>query len=155
MLALVAVLLIVLAPMVSRWIVHGAGPAHVEALSTVEHRHAAPQDHTKGHGLVDAASTKAGHSAHDHQAMAMPANSDDPVPPPPAHLPGKDPHAGHDMGVDCEYCLIAARMLSLLVALLVALIGLRPARYVRASTLPWRASIAPGHLGARGPPLPV
>ena len=155
MLALVAVLLIVLAPMVSRWIAHGAGPAHAEAVSTVEHSHAAPPDHTKGHGVVDTASTKPEHSAHDHHAMAMPASGDDPVLQPPSDLPGKDPHAGHDMGVDCEYCLIAARMLTLLVALLVALIGLRPARFVRASTLPWRASIAPGHLGARGPPLPV
>lgn len=155
MLALVAALLIVLAPMVSRWILHGAEPAHAEALSTVELSHAAPQDRTKGHGLVDTASTEAGHSAHDHHAMAMPANSDGPVPQPPAHLPGKDPHTGHDMGVDCEYCLIAARMISLLVALLIALIGLRPARFVQAFNLPWRAGIAPGHLGARGPPLPV
>lgn len=64
----------------------------------------------------------------------------------------KDSHADHDMGVDCDYCLIAARMVSLLVALLIALIGWRPPIFARAWTLSWSNSIAAGHLGARGPP---
>jgi len=56
------------------------------------------------------------------------------------------------MGVDCEYCLIAARMISLLVALLLAM-AIWPAVFRALFGLVDRRRIrAPGTLGARGPP---
>lgn len=56
------------------------------------------------------------------------------------------------MGVDCEYCLIAARMISLLVAVLL-LIALWPAVFrALAGRVVARQSPSPGTLGARGPP---
>lgn len=88
---------------------------------------------------------------HDHHAMA--AHAEVRLQQDRTGNSRNDPHAGHDMGVDCDYCLIAARMVSLLVALLLALIGWRPPRFARAWTLRWGSSIAAGHLGARGPPL--
>ena len=57
------------------------------------------------------------------------------------------------MGVDCDYCLIAARLITLLVAALLLMIPLAPVcRALRGAvqTLPQRIC---GTLGARGPPL--
>ncbi len=66
-----------------------------------------------------------------------------------------DPHANHEMDVDCEYCLIAARLISLLVALLL-LLTQWPAVFRSLSGLVERRR-APAHgtLGARGPPVLV
>ncbi len=154
LMAFVAMLLIVLAPLVSRWVAHGTAAGHSEAVHAIEHQPAAMQQHEGGehhhHGAGDA--TEMMMSAdHDHPAMVAHAD----VRPLQDHAgkPRNDPHAGHDMGVDCDYCLIAARMVSLLVALLLALIGWRPPHFARAWTLSWGSSIAAGHLGARGPPL--
>jgi len=63
-----------------------------------------------------------------------------------------DPHADHEMGVDCDYCLIAARLITLLVAAVLLLAPMAPVcRALRGAvqTLPQRIS---GTLGARGPP---
>ncbi len=63
-----------------------------------------------------------------------------------------NPHAQHDMGVDCDYCLIAARMISLLVALLL-LMTIGPVHFrALAGLVATRQSPSPGTLGARGPP---
>lgn len=69
--------------------------------------------------------------------------------------PHADPHANHEMGVDCEYCLIAARLISLLVALLL-LLTQWPAVF-RSLSGPVERRRAPAHgtLGARGPPALV
>lgn len=59
------------------------------------------------------------------------------------------------MGVDCDYCLIAARLISLLVAVLLLLLPLATtggAPAARVLALPCRVT---GTLGARGPPLPL
>lgn len=158
LMAFVAMLLIVLAPLVSRWVAHGTGAGHSEAVQAIEHQPSAMQRYEGGehhhHGAGDATEMmmSADHD-HDHDHDAMVAHAE--VRPPQDHAgkPRNDPHAGHDMGVDCDYCLIAARMVSLLVALLLALIGWRPPHFARAWTLCWGSSIAAGHLGARGPPL--
>ena len=154
LMALVAMLLIVLAPLVSRWVAHGTGAGHSEAVHAIEHHPPAMQQHEGGehhhHGAGDA--TEVLMSAdHDHHAIA--AHSEVPPLREGAGNTGNDPHAGHDMGMDCDYCLIAARMVSLLVALFLALIGWRPPHFARAWTRGWGSCIAAGHLGARGPPL--
>jgi len=66
--------------------------------------------------------------------------------------PPADPHADHEMGVDCDYCLIAARLITLLVAAVLLLAPMAPVcRALRGAVraLPQRIS---GTLGARGPP---
>ncbi len=56
------------------------------------------------------------------------------------------------MGVDCDYCVIAARMISLLVALLL-LMAVGPVQFrALAGLLDTRHAPSPGTLGARGPP---
>ena len=63
-----------------------------------------------------------------------------------------DPHAAHEPGVECDYCLIAARMIGLLVALLLALMAW-PAVPRSVYRLPDAfGSVFLGSLGARGPP---
>jgi len=122
-------LLVLLAPLVSRWLVHG----HVAAAVPV-----AAMDHSQ-----HAQHVMEGH--HDHHAMAMPHDESTPK-------PAVDPHADHEMGVDCDYCLIAARLITLLVAALLLLAPMAPVcRALRGAvqTLPQRIS---GTLGARGPP---
>lgn len=56
------------------------------------------------------------------------------------------------MGVECDYCLIAARMVSLLIALLMALIVWRLPRFSMVWRLLRGTAFEAGHLGARGPP---
>lgn len=141
-------LLVVVAPLVSRALAHpgvnasqapNAHGAHTPALDPGPVG-AHPMHHDTAHG-VDHATATAPPRAHGQAAS-------------PAVTPAKspDPHAEHAMGVDCDYCLIAARMVSLLVALLL-LIALWPAvfralaRQVVARQIP-----PPGTLGARGPP---
>ena len=119
-------LLVLLAPLVSRWLAHG----HVAAAVPM-----AAMDHSQ-HAME-------GH--HDHHAMAMQQGEV-------AKKPPADPHAAHEMGVDCDYCLIAARLITLLVA---ALLLLAPVASIchalrgAVQALPQRVS---GTLGARGPP---
>ncbi|WP_127564808.1 DUF2946 family protein [Stenotrophomonas indicatrix] len=124
-------LLVLLAPLVSRWLVHGHVVASAAPVATTDHA-AHTQHAMEGH--------------HDHHAMAMQHGEATPKPP-------ADPHADHEMGVDCDYCLIAARLITLLVAALLLMIPLAPVcRALRGAvqTLPQRIC---GTLGARGPPL--
>ncbi|TFZ46779.1 DUF2946 domain-containing protein [Stenotrophomonas maltophilia] len=128
-------LLVLLAPLVSRWLAHGhvAAAAPVAAMGHAMHaEHAEHAQHAmEGH--------------HDHHAMAMRHGEAAPK-------PAADPHADHEMGVDCDYCLIAARLITLLVAALLLLAPMAPVcRALRGAVqaLPQRIS---GTLGARGPP---
>jgi hypothetical protein len=129
-LAWLALLLVLLAPLVSRWLAHG----HVAAVVPV-----AAMDHSQ-----HAQHAMEGH--HDHHAMAMPHGEA-------ATKPPADPHADHEMGVDCDYCLIAARLITLLVAALLLLVPMAAVcRALRGAVqaLPQRVR---GTLGARGPPV--
>ncbi|QZN82844.1 DUF2946 family protein [Stenotrophomonas sp. DR822] len=115
-------LLVLFAPLVSRWLVHGHMVASAAPVAAMDH------------------------AAHTQHAMAMQHGEARPKPP-------ADPHADHEMGVDCDYCLIAARLITLLVAALLLMIPLAPVcRALRGAvqTLPQRIC---GTLGARGPPL--
>lgn len=128
-LAWLALLLVLLAPLVSRWLAHGHVAAAVPVAAMDHSQHA--QHAMEGH--------------HDHHAMAMPHGESTPK-------PAADPHADHEMGVDCDYCLIAARLITLLVAALLLLVPMAAVcRALRGAvrTLPQRVS---GTLGARGPP---
>ena len=120
-------LLVLLAPLVSRWLAHGHVAAAVPAAAMDHAMHAEHAQHAmEGH--------------HDHHAMAIP------------HREPADPHADHEMGVDCDYCLIAARLITLLVAAVLLLAPMAPVcRALRGAVraLPQRIS---GTLGARGPP---
>ena len=126
-------LLVLLAPLVSRWLAHDhvAATAPVAALN-----HAMHAEHAQ-HAME---------AHHDHHAMAMQNGESTPK-------PAADPHADHEMGVDCDYCLIAARLITLLVAAVLLLAPMAPVcRALRGAvqTLPQRIS---GTLGARGPPV--
>lgn len=135
--ACLAMLLVVVAPLISRALVppmagsvqamdaHAGHHQGMEQLAP-QPAEAHPMHHDMGHGV-------------DH-----------PMPVPPAEP--TDPHAEHEMGVDCEYCLIAARMISLLVAVLL-LMGTWPA-VLRAldGLVSTRCIRVVGTLGARGPP---
>ena len=135
LMAAIAMLLVVAAPLVSRWVVHSAEAPHVHTLHGTEQGGPAPHEHHSSEHHQHGSESPTGMTAHADTTAAR-----------------NDPHANHDMGVDCGYCLIAARMVSLLVALLIALIGWRPPQFARTWTLQWGASVAAGHLGARGPP---
>nr|WP_281367578.1 DUF2946 family protein [Stenotrophomonas tumulicola] len=126
-----AMLLVMAAPVVSRALAHPAMPP-VQALvagpqvPAAHHMH-----HDMGHGM--------GHDMASHADHPRPAS----------------PHAEHDMGVECDYCLIAARMISLLVAVLL-LMTLWPAVFrALAGFIDTRRAPAAGTLGARGPPALV
>ncbi|EPG2417476.1 TPA: DUF2946 domain-containing protein [Stenotrophomonas maltophilia] len=125
-------LLVLLAPLVSRWLAHGHVAAAVPVAAMDHAMHAEHAQHAmEGH--------------HDHHAMAMPHGDA-------AKKPPADPHADHEMGVDCDYCLIAARLITLLVAAVLLLAPMAPVcRALRGAVraLPQRIS---GTLGARGPP---
>lgn len=125
-------LLVLLAPLVSRWLAHDHVAAAVPAAAMDHAMHAEHAQHAmEGH--------------HDHHAMAMPHGEA-------AKKPPADPHADHEMGVDCDYCLIAARLITLLVAAVLLLAPIAPVcRALRGAvrSLPQRIS---GTLGARGPP---
>jgi len=125
-------LLVLLAPLVSRWLAHGhvATTAPVAAMNHAMHAEHA-QHAMEGH--------------HDHHAMAMQHGES-------KAKPAADPHADHEMGVDCDYCLIAARLITLLVAAVLLLAPMaQVCRALRGAVgaLPQPIS---GTLGARGPP---
>jgi hypothetical protein len=109
---------------------------------------------------MDAAAKPHTGSAHDmHHAM----HHDMTAPQAPSHAASSesvapssaDPHAKHEMGVECDYCLIAARMISLLVALLLLLTVWPTAFRTITARHPPRPAPALGTLGARGPPAIV
>lgn len=163
MLAFASVLLMALAPVVSRIVqlrdgqqaimathdghaMHDTLPAPDEAA-----HHAGMAHHGMGHASMDHASMN--HAGMDHAAASADAHAQQPVsidtgdkPTPPA-----DPHAGH--GEACEYCTMASRLLPwLAVALVLAPLLYRPVPLSpRVVTLP--ASLRwPAH-PVRGPPL--
>jgi len=133
--ALLAIALVIVAPMVSR----ALAPVNAPVMEASP----APDPHAAHHAMTDADAHAGHHAHHDRdQGKASPA----------AEAPA-DPHASHEMGVDCEYCLIAARLISLLVALLL-LLTQWPAVFRSLSGLvDCRRAPARGTLGARGPPL--
>lgn len=144
--AFLAIALVIVAPMVSR----ALAPSHAPAIPP---SHALENPSADAHAHAHAAHPAMGEEdvhavQHAHHDMA--------------HGDGKrtaevpvDPHANHDMGVDCEYCLIAARLISLLVALLL-LLTQWPAVFRSLSGLvERRRAPAQGTLGARGPPVLV
>ena len=143
LLASVAMLLIVVAPLVSRWQAQASHAVHVHEVPAMPdppvpiHDHAAQPGHE--------------HHAHHHDMSSHQAMVDAPAATP-ATPESKDPHAGHEMGVECDYCLLAARMISLLVALLLFL-TIWPAVFrALAGLVDTRRAPALGTLGARGPP---
>ena len=134
--------LVMVAPLISRSLAEH--PAPTAALAPVEaaanpHMGSA---HDMHHGMQ--------HAMHHDMTAAQPlshAASSESVAPASA-----DPHAKHEMGVECDYCLIAARMISLLVALLLLLTVWSTAFGTIAARHPTRPAPALGTLGARGPP---
>lgn len=123
---------------------HGPGPdpgkAHAHAGGDAHADHPLQHEHAHGHDVHDGA--VAG-------TAAPSATLTDPA----AATPADDPHAGHDMGVECDYCLIAARMLAFVVALLLALNALPAVRHLPSPSAPRRIAAPVSRLGARGPPL--
>jgi len=134
---LLAIALVIVAPMVSR----ALAPVNAPVMEASP----APDPHAAHHAMTDADAHAGHHAHHDRdQGKASPA----------AEAPA-DPHASHEMGVDCEYCLIAARLISLLVALLL-LLTQWPAVFRSLSGLvDCRRAPARGTLGAGVPPLPA
>ncbi len=141
-------LLVLLAPLVSRSMAHGPAPAAVPVMAGMDH---GAMDHgVMDHSAMDhgthaehAQHAMAGH--HDHHAMTMAHDET-------AAKPAVDPHAEHEMGVDCEYCLIAARLITLLVAAFLLLVPLAPVCRALAGSVLALPSRLRGTLGARGPP---
>lgn len=130
-LALLATLLMLLAPLVSR---------ALQDQDVAEHA---------GHamGREDASGPHLAHPAHHaHAGHAVPAAAPDSAPKMPA-----DPHALH--GEACEYCVLSARLLPWLVVALVLVPALRwraiPA--ATSSPVPLAARRWPAH-AVRGPP---
>ncbi|AKK64022.1 DUF2946 family protein [Xanthomonas oryzae pv. oryzicola] len=149
-------LLVVVAPLISRALAH---PMAVSAQVPVAHA---------GHRLdMQPATPQPADMQQMHHAMghamhhAMPMTMTMTMVPGPADAADADTrpsrsagsHAEHDMGVDCEYCLIAARLISLLVALLLWLPIRPPVFRALAGLIATRRIPATGTLGARGPPL--
>lgn len=140
-------LLVMVAPLISRAVVHATPSATLPPDAHAGHHPAlgsGPADNARHlhHRMADGMDH--GHTPAPHHAKAA-----SPAAPP---TRGPDSHADHEMGVDCDYCVIAARMITLLVALLL-LLALGPV-YFRALA-GWRdtrPSPSPGTLGARGPP---
>ncbi|UNE64711.1 DUF2946 family protein [Xanthomonas oryzae] len=144
-------LLVVVAPLISRALAH---PMAVSAQVPVAHA---------GHRLdMQPATPQPADMQQMHHAMrhamhhAMPMTAPGPADAADADTrPSRSAgsHAEHDMGVDCEYCLIAARLISLLVALLLWL-SIWPSVFrALAGLIATRRIPATGTLGARGPPL--
>ncbi len=143
-------LLVLCAPPVSRWLA-SAHPApmaaHVVQPAVSSH---AP------HGDDGPAEAMAADHAHHHDMSAhmdhhaSPALDADSPP-----LPAADPHADHEMGVDCDYCLIAARLITLLVAVLLLLVPSAPVCRALVGAVQALPARLMGTLGARGPPVRV
>lgn len=143
---MLAIALVIVAPLISR----ALAPSHAPAISpphAVENPSADADAHA--HAAHSAMGDDDVHAVqHAHHDMAHDdgkGSADVPV----------DPHANHDMGVDCEYCLIAGRLITLLVALLLLLTQWPAVFRSLAGLVGRRHSPAQGTLGARGPPVLV
>ncbi|WMJ69362.1 DUF2946 family protein [Stenotrophomonas sp. 24(2023)] len=136
-LAALAIALLVLAPLVSRALLY-ATPAGASHAHTPAAHDRAMMDHS-AHGQ---------HGAHMsmHMHMDMHGSAATPAPAP------SDPHAGHEMGVDCDYCAIAARMTTLVLAALWLLIAWIPPRRALSGLARTHAAPPPHAYAARGPP---
>jgi len=153
--AFAAVLLMVLAPLVSRALQaphqeHGSHPghdAHAEVALSSAPEHAHPDHHHAGMTAPTAEASDSLHTAHAHGAApvdAGPAGQTSPSAP-------ADPHALH--GEACDYCLMASRLLPwLAVCLLLLPLLWRPLPPARHAVVHHRALRWPAH-AARGPPL--
>ncbi|WP_427926016.1 DUF2946 family protein [Xanthomonas campestris] len=144
--AWLAILLMLIAPLVSRALKQSAASAS-SALNVV-HQHGSrfkqTPRHQHHHDAVDVLETASissnvypHHDADDETANARP-------------MPG--PHAEHDMGVDCDYCVIAARLISLLIAVLLLLTGC-PGSFGRLARLANTRLSLLKHLGCPRPPF--
>nr|WP_309544548.1 DUF2946 family protein [Xanthomonas nasturtii]WVL53427.1 DUF2946 family protein [Xanthomonas nasturtii] len=145
--AWLAMLLIVVAPLVSRTIAHPT-PDSMHALDA----HAAHQPKAQSSTLQLASAHHMHHDmgqGRDHAMAVTPDPSDRGATTP---LKPSAPHAEHEMGVDCEYCLMAARMIGLLVALLLLLTTWPAVLRALLGLVDTRRVPALGTLGARGPP---
>lgn len=142
-------LLVLCAPLVSRWM--ASAPPHALMVEPVA-EHGVPS-HALHSEVAHAKAMPAGHAHHHNMAAHgdhhAPVGGDALAPPAPA----PDPHADHEMGVDCDYCLIAARLISLLVAVLLLLVPLAPVCRALAGSVRTVPVPLMGTLGARGPPV--
>lgn len=154
-LAALAIVLLVAAPLISRAVLYPVpGAAHAMPM----HAMAAPALHMPemahegmhhegmhhegmGHGAMQHTATQhdvATETAHAHHGGAT--------------APTADPHAGHEMGVDCEYCAIAARMTALVLAVLWLLVAALPLRRALAGLARPHRALPLRRYTARGPP---
>ncbi|KAB7771064.1 membrane protein [Xanthomonas maliensis] len=148
-LACLAMLLMLLAPLVSRGMLACApSTAHMQSM----HAPAAPEAVAPAAMCTPAMAPTTAADPHHHGAHAM-ANADSV--PPPMHVqaaPTPQHPAGRGEDGDCAYCAIAARLLVFAVALLAVLLVVPLIR----DWLPQRLARVPrgptGQLGARGPP---
>lgn len=153
-LALIGVLLMVVAPLVSRWVQSSGGIGPLTQLVALCGGHGpqpARPDHAMHHdmaamehaGMKHAGMAPAGHAMPMAMDMSMPMDHGDGGMPP-----------DHD-GAACDYCLLAARLLPFVLVLL-----LLPMLRATAFTPGWIwampriAAAWPAH-AARGPPLPA
>lgn len=141
-LAALAIALLVLAPLVSRAVLYPvtAAPPHSAGA------HAGHDMPMKGMPMMDHA-MQGQHEAHLHGHLQ--GSEASPAAP---TAPSADPHAGHEMGVDCDYCAIAARMTTLVLAALWLLVVGIPPRRALSGLARTHASPPPHAYTARGPP---
>lgn len=134
-------LLVVVAPLISR----ATAQARMDSFPQAVTAHAG---HHMGMQPASAPPAEALHMHHDME-HGMGRGMDHAMPLMPVPVDG---HTEHEMGVDCEYCLIAARMITLLVALLPFLTVWPPVFRALAGLVNTRRAPLCGTLGARGPP---
>ncbi|WP_258524670.1 hypothetical protein, partial [Xanthomonas oryzae] len=115
--ACLAMLLVVVASLISRALAH---PMAVSVQVPVAHagHHLDMQPATPQPADMQQMHHAMGHAMHHAMPMTMTPGSADATDADTRPSRSAGSHAEHDMGVDCEYCLIAARLISLLVALL-------------------------------------
>ncbi|WP_434987768.1 DUF2946 family protein [Xanthomonas melonis] len=134
-LACLAVLLMLVAPLISRWIQMPAQePMCTSGVSaSIDTASLAPgQFASHQHASHQHASHHAGHAA--------------------ATTPHAGDHAAASHGEACDYCVLAARLLPWLIVAVLCLLQLRPSPISAASAAPHRAALRWAALGARGPP---
>ncbi|MCF8826455.1 hypothetical protein [Xanthomonas campestris] len=144
-------LLVIVAPLISRTVKH-AEPSTSSALSAEDHQGShieQTSSHPHHHDPAEVMDTSTSGMAPFSSAMhAHPDADEDAAGAPPLHAP----HAEHDMGVECDYCVIAARLISLLVAVLLLLTHCPGSLRRSAGFTSRRQSRISSTLGARGPP---
>lgn len=139
-LALAGALLMVVAPLISRWMqVQSVSPVPLAMQALVAMCHGQPPS-----GKVPAAPAHAGHAMPMDTAMPMNMSMD--------HGDGMPMPQGHDEAV-CDYCVLAANLLPFVLALLLLPL-LQPVtgRLLFFLTPPRARTLWPAH-AARGPPL--